>query len=300
MSNTNKLLGVGLLVGGIILAVRAKQSGPLNGFDGFGSSFKKAAKSVKKSVSKVTDNKILRPVLAVATAGTSELTRKSVNFSVDPSKELKKLNPMNVLAKSPVFSKTLLFRRFAGGKPSASGEATAAPEQTTYTDAAGNVITQAEYNAIMAVASKVMPPLTGPHLNGAYQDSMGQIISASEYQLWLRAGGSTAIAVPNMPSAPVVSDPYGAGSGGGSGSGTSYTSIVTPTGEAPNDPDYQDASQAFSDGAQQTLLPGAAEAPTEQQYAALPATEAPKKKLNPFVIGGVLLAVPVLMGMGGK
>ncbi len=303
MSNSNKLIGIGMLVGGIILAVRAKQSGPLNGFEGFGSSFKKAVKKTTSSIKSVTDSKTLRPILAVASAGTSELTRKSAGFIADPSKQLKKLNPMTVLSKSPVFSKTLLFRRFAGGKPKSTGQATAAPEEIAYLDAFNQPITEAEYLAIMGVVNKpVTPPVSGPYLNGSYQDSSGKILSAAEYNLWLRAGGAAAVPVSNSP--PLISHSGGSNSGGGDG--TSYTSIVTPSGSAPNDPDYQEAAEAFGDGSQSaqtpqsTLLPGAAPAPTEQEYAALPAEAPAPKKLNPFVIGGVLLAVPVLMGMGGK
>lgn len=308
MSNSNKLIGIGMLVGGIILAVRAKQSGPLNGFEGFGSSFKKAVKKTTSSIKKVTDSKTLRPILAVASAGTSELTRKSAGFISDPSKQLKKLNPMTVLSKSPVFSKTLLFRRFAGGKPKSSGQATAAPEEIAYLDAFNQPITEAEYNAIMAVVNKVGSGIvSGPMMNGTYQTWPGNgILSAAEYNLWLRAGG--AAAAPNSDqyrSPPLIATNPGQQSSGG-GDGTSYTSIVSPSGQAPNDPDYQEAADAFGDGSQSaqtpqsTLLPGAAPAPTEQEYAALPAEAPAPKKLNPFVIGGVLLAVPVLMGMGGK
>ncbi len=302
-SSHKKLLALGCIAGGLFLAYRARHdTNPVNGLGRF--SIKRAVQSVSNAVTapiaKVVPAKIAKPLVAVATGGGSLITQHVSKVVSDPKSAFAKIDPIKNLSKSPVFSRTLLAKKFFAGKPTNAGAQPQPGQEVVYQDAQGNTISQSVYDQIMAVANRVVPPMTGPMPGGLYVDSAGQQFTNGEYTLWLRAGGGQASpyqapvsnSAPFVPpgyqfptqSAPVSYTAPPAASGGGGGGGGDGQS-------------YADAASAFGPG---TSTAPAAEA--QQQYATAPADlpAQPAKKMNPFVVIGTLLAVPVVMAVANK
>jgi uncharacterized membrane protein YgcG len=293
---SKKLIALGLIAAGAALYLKSRPAAPVQGFGDLGRwkpKFKNVAKTVLTSAIP-----IVGPSMAMRQAA------KQATFL--PSKVQKALVAGTTMA-IPIVGSAMLthqavkgtLKKFRGGKAQTEGSP-ASDQAPVYQDAKGNTITEAQYNMIMQVVGRLVPPVkTGP--GALYTDSAGQQFTADEYAAWLQAGGAPA---DGAYGGQVVTDPnagqqlyYGSGSsssgggqssggggGGGGGGGTSYTdaasafdSPATSPGPAP---------------AQQMLAPTAAETVAEEQ--------APKK-ISPLVVFGTLLAVPIFMGMtGGK
>lgn len=268
------IVPLALIAGGILLWKRSTQVvevGPtghaanaLPGMSGFGSKLKKAVKKAAKVATKVD------PV-----AATVHEVKKVVD---DPKRFITK--PVNLLSKLPGASKSPLVRKL---KPRGSPQSTVQPEPgqpIVYQDVNGATITEGEYNAILNAMAAGSPVQFGDR----WAMPAGYMITAAQYAAQF----------------PGTSGSQATTSAGGPSSGTSFTSIYTPEGSAPNDPSYNAPSSGG--GASYDLGP---EAPAVQQYAPasadMPAAAPADKKFNPLLAVGALIAVPVVMGLtGGK
>ncbi len=276
------LVPAALILGGFLLYKRSQQtvlvaaghdSNALPGMSGFGKSFKKAVGKVANVVTKISPTGMI----------VGKVT-KVVGGSTNPFDTISKLDPIKLMAKTPLLNKAPFVARLAS-RGRAQPTIDAEPGQpVVYQDVNGKIITEQEYNAIMGAITSGQPRQFGT----LWAMPDGYMITAAEYAS--RYPGTT-----SQP--PLVTD-YANGSGG---TGTSFTSIYTPEGNAPNQP----TGGASSGGGADYSLPPEAPTiqPSQQQYAAAPADmpQVAEKKFNPLIAIGALLAVPVVMGLtGGK
>ena len=250
-------------------------NGPYGAFPlaGLGSRFKRSFSKVTAPIKKITSNKIMRPVLAVATGGASEMVKKSISVATDPGNTIKKdlLKPINMAASLPGGKKLPLVKKFGTSTQNATP---AAEQAVVYQDANGNDISKAEYDALIQAVS------TGQavYFAGKWAMPNGVFMSNADYMALNSGGGGY-----NGPqSPPILPQPHSNKDRWSTGSGSGYSSGS-----------YGGSGYELPPEAPQSA------ASVQQQYAQPDTVVHTEKKFNPLIAIGALIAVPVVLGLTG-
>lgn len=250
----------------------------MDGMGGFKKKFKKAAKQATNVFEKISP--------------TAQIAKQAKKIVADPKGMLKKLDPVNVLAKSPIFSKTRLIRKLRPKGQQQDTSIQPEPDQPiVYQDITGASITEAEYNALLSAQSSDTPIQVG----NMWAMPAGYLITAAQYAEKFPGASNTGGGGYQSPG--IMPPSHGARDG------TSYTTIYSPEGQAPNDPAPGGGGGGGGSGFKFDTGTAFINPVPTQQYApaasdmATPAA----KRFNPLIAIGALIAVPVVMGLtGGK